>query len=363
MRSTACILLVLFSIINLRSQTQATLDKLVENTGKNALINGVTLHLVKGDSVFTSSTGNLTVQDQYFIASTTKLYTTAVIMCLKADNKLDLDDPISNFLSSDILSKLHIYKGVDYSNKITIRHLLSQTSGLPDYFEGKKGNGKTLLYEISEEQKDQSWTSEEAIALAKTMQPLFTPGAVGKAHYSDTNYQLLGLIIEKISQQTLEENYTKYIYKKLGLKNTYLFTSSSEVPKSLHYKKDELAIPLAMSSFRADGGIVSTAAESFVFLKAFFDGTLFPETLLDKSGTFNKLFFPIMYGTGYMKITLPKSMNGFKEFPVLYGHSGLSGAFAFYCPEKNMYITGTVNQISHPDIAYKLLFRIIRSIE
>lgn len=350
---------------SMQAQTiQTQLDEIVLGTANHKLIEGVTVQLVKDGVTYHSSEGNLSHEDKYFIASTTKLYTTAVVMKLRELERLELDHPISKYLDASLLKGLHVYKGVDYSQEITIKQLLAHTSGLPDYFEGKKANGKSLLDELTQDGKDAQWSYQEVIELSKTMSPLFAPGTPGKAHYSDTNYQLLGMIIEIVSGKSIEENYKTFIYEPLNLTKTYLYTNEKDFkPKPLRYESDSLMIPKAMTSFRSDGGIVSTSEEVYRFLKAFFDGHIFPKVYLEEMKDFNKIFFPLEYGVGMSKFTMPKVFNGFKEFPELIGHSGLSGAFAFYCPSKEMYITGTVNQISHPEISFKMMAKIIRLIE
>jgi CubicO group peptidase (beta-lactamase class C family) len=85
--------------------------------------------------------------------------------------------------------------------------------------------------------EDHSWTADEAIARSKTLKPLFEPGRSKKTHYSDTNYQLLGKIIEQITGKTIEENYHERLFKPLGLSHTYLYTDITDVrPQHLYYK-------------------------------------------------------------------------------------------------------------------------------
>lgn len=339
------------------------IQQIVNSTVDGKLVYGTILNLSKNGESETFAAGNLKETDSYFIASTTKLFVTAIIMNLRSQNLLKLDDSISKYLDSNEVNKLVVYKGTDYSNTVTIRHLLSQTSGIPDYFEEKKIDGRSLLDEICAG-NDKAWTYYETLELAKKMKPTFKPGEKGKAGYSDTNYQLLGKIISNITKLSVSENISKMICQPLNLKYTYLYTNISDTqPAPLYFKKNKLNIPMAMSSFGADGGIVSTAQDCDIFLKAFFSGKFFPIEYLDEMYQWNKIFFPLEYGVGLMRFKLPWFFSPFKRLPILYGHSGLSGAFAFYCPDKNLFITGTVNQIANPDISYKLLVKVINSIK
>jgi D-alanyl-D-alanine carboxypeptidase len=168
---------------------QALLDKVVD--GKKVF--GTSFAFKKDTETWQGASGNLTTDRPYFIASTTKLFTTAIIMKLRAEGKLSLEDKISKYIDASILSGLHFYKGKDYSQELTIRHLLSHTSGLPDYFQDKGASGKSLENELMAG-NDQFWTFEESIDRSKKMSPLFVPGTKGKAKYSDANFQLLGKI-------------------------------------------------------------------------------------------------------------------------------------------------------------------------
>lgn len=343
------------------SATAAKLQKVVDKTIDNKKIFGISLCLEKEDGVFVFSgaSGNLVPESQYFIASTTKLYVTAIIQKLRASGKLSLDDRISKFLPPSVTSGLHLYKGVDFSASITVGQLLSQTSGIPDYFQGKQANGRSLQDELMAGH-DRYWSFEDAVAASKKMMPSFAPGAKGKALYSDTNFQLLGRIIELSTGLAIGQAMEELLFTPLGLTKTYLYTESSDTrPAPLYFKNRPLLIPLAMTAFGADGGIVSTAPESMTFLKAFFGGRLFPLAYLAEMSRWNRIFFPLKYGVGITSFKLPRIFSPFKAQPELLGHSGLSGAFAYYAPEKESYLTGTVNQINNPDISFKLMLQLL----
>jgi D-alanyl-D-alanine carboxypeptidase len=337
---------------------QSILDKTVD--GKKVF--GISFAIKKDTLIWHGSSGNLTINQPYFIASTTKLFTTALILKLRAEGMLSLDDKISNYIDESILSGLHIFKGKDYSQELTIKHLLSHTSGLPDYFQGKGTSGKSLENEIIEG-NDQSWTFEQAIERTKKMTPLFAPGTEGKANYSDANFQLLGKIIETITHKSYSENCKEYIILPLGLTKTYLYQDSTdETPKTLYYKRNELSIPKAMTSFGADGGIVSTSTDMLVFIEAFFTGKLFPLTYIDELQEWNKIFFPMKSGIGIHLFKLPWIFNPIGSVPYFIGHSGLSGALAYYSPKENIFIVGTVNQVAHPEISFKTMIKLTQQI-
>ncbi len=333
---------------------QSVLDKTID--GKKVF--GTTFAIKTDSFTWLGASGNISATQPYFIASTTKLFTTAIILKLKSEGKLSLDDLISKYIDQQVLKGLHMYKGHDYSGELTIKHLLAHTSGLPDYFQNKGPNGKSLEQELVSG-NDQYWTFEQAIERTKAMKPLFAPGTKNKAHYSDANFQLLGKIIEHITGKSYAENCIAYIIKPLGLLHTYLYLDSTDrAPKTLYYQSNELLAHKAMTSFGADGGMVSTSADMLVFIEAFFKGELFPESYINELQQWNNIFFPMQSGIGIHLFKLPRVFNPAGTIPDFIGHSGLSGALAYYSPQKNLFIVGTVNQVAHPDISFRTMIKL-----
>lgn len=336
---------------------QAVLDKLVDKKK----VFGTSFAVKKDGFTWLGASGDLAIDQPYFIASTTKLFTTALIMRLKAAGKLSLNDKISQYLGVSILNGLHIHKRRDYSGELTIRHLLAHTSGLPDYFQGKGPSEKSLEDDITHG-NDQYWTFEQAIERTKSMSARFIPGAKGKAHYSDANFQLLGKIIETITHQSYAQNCHEAIIKPLGLSKTYLYQDATDhTPKTLYYKARELHIPKAMTSFGADGGIVSTSADMLAFTEAFFTGQLFPSEHIPEMQEWNLIFLPIRSGIGIHLFKLPWVFNPTGAVPYFIGHSGLSGALAYHSPKENLYVAGTVNQVAHPGISFRAMIKLAQA--
>jgi D-alanyl-D-alanine carboxypeptidase len=356
-------LIICFGIVHttlgqMTTEKEKSFQTVLDKTVDSKKVFGTSFAFKKDTLIWQGASGNLTVDQPYFIASTTKLFTTSIILKLRAEGKLSLDDKIGNYIEKSILSGLHIYKGKDYSQELTIKHLLSHTSGLPDYFQGKGTSGKSLENDLIEG-NDQSWTFEKAIERTKNITPLFAPGTKGKANYSDANFQLLGKIIETITHKSYSENCNGFIIQPLGLTKTYLYQDSTDkTPKTLYYKSNELNIPKAMTSFGADGGIVSTSTDILIFIEAFFTGKLFPSTYIDELQEWNKIFFPMKSGIGIHLFKLPWLFNPTGAVPYFIGHSGLSGALAYYSPKENIFIVGTVNQVAHPDISFKTMIKL-----
>ena len=340
------------------SEKEKSLQRVLDKATDGKKVFGTSFAIKKDSLTWSGASGNLSIARPYFIASTTKLFTTAIILRLKSEGKLNLDDTISKYLDKSILNGLHVYKGKDYSEELTIKHLLSHTSGLPDYFQGKGANGKSLEDDIKNG-NDQCWSFEQAIERTKTMKPLFVPGTRNKANYSDANFQLLGKIIERITNKSYSDNCNDFIISPLGLTKTYLYHDYTDTtPETLYYKSNELHIPKAMTSFGADGGIVSTSADMLVFIEAFFMGTLFPKEYISELQDWNNIFFPMRSGVGIHLFKLPWIFNPTGAVPYFIGHSGLSGALAYYSPKENLFVAGTVNQVAYPDISFKTMIKL-----
>lgn len=339
----------------LRTIEPSFVAELVSTAVSKKNIYGAVLCVENGDNSLSLlyGAGNLTKNEPYFIASVTKLFITTVLLKLRTEGSLQLENKISEYFSDEILHELHIYKGKDYSKEITIKHLMSNTSGIPDYFSSEAV--KELVAG-----KDQSWGFERAIACAKQKRPKFVPGK--KAQYSDTNYQLLGKIIETIIEKDIHTVFKEFIFDELDLVNTYLFEDvNDDQPATIYYKDKELHLPKYMSSIGPEGGIVSTAKESMIFLKAFFNGHFFPKEYFTELKDWKLLFGPglFFYGVGIANqpISIKELKNG------LIGHWGQTGSFSFYHPKTDLYFTGTTNQFFGQNVAAGMMVKVIKNMQ
>lgn len=180
----------------------------------------------------------------------------------------------------------------------------------------------------------------ESILKTKKIKPHFAPGEGKRAHYANINFEILGKIIETVTNTTLEEVYRGLIFNPLGLKNTYLPENEEDFIPAIYYKDIVLNVPKMILSIRASGGCISNAHELMVFIKAFFNGQLFNYTVFREQEVNNRLqasMLPIHYDAGYMRIPLDGFATFFMGKGELIGHSGSTGSFAFYYPEKDMF--------------------------
>lgn len=348
----------------LKSQVQGQLAAVVARAVKHRRVFGAVI-AVQGaaDAEGTvAAAGELAADTPYFIASTTKLYVAALVFALEDRGQLALDDPAARHLDVRHLRGLQRHGGEDHADALTVRQLLAHTSGIPDYFQGKPANSPSLLTEL-QQGGDPSWSFDEALERARTLPAPFAPGAGKKALYSDTNYQLLGRLVENLHDQPLAQVIEEQVARPLGLPNTYLFRDPLDTrPAPLRFGAQARRSAHAMASFGPDGGIVSTANESLRFVRAFFEGELFIRARLPSLYEFRRAFFPLDFGVGVCRFKVPWLFMPFGKRPELLGHSGLSGAFAFACPARNLYLAGTANQVLNPDLSFRMMLDALRTL-
>lgn len=340
-----------------------TLENIFNKTVASNKIHECVLYVenTDGDFSYNNGFGDKNLNSPLLMASITKLFTTTCILVLQEQERLSLDDKVSKYLDDSIMNGLHIYGGKEYSSELTISDLLFQISGLPDETEeGRNGVKEFCLGE------DSYITFLESVENVKRQKPHFVPRTAHKAFYANINFDMLGKIIEEVTNLPLEQVYKQMILEPLGLRNTYLPTCDKDFVPNIYYKDKAIHRPNLLMSSRASGGCITTAFELMIFIKSFFAGKLFSRTNFDKLSIYNKLQSskgPIYYGGGYMKIPLDGLTTLFMGKGELIGHSGSTGSFAFYYPYKDLLIVGDVNQISNPAIPIRLVIKLAMSIK
>jgi len=305
----------------------------------------------KGDFSVNCGHGGRDINSPLFMASISKLFVTSCILILQEKKMLSLDDYLVDYFNKDDLNGLHIYKGNEYSYDLKISDLLFQTSGLPDWFE-EGGTKKQII------QEDFEVTFEEALEKTKTLKPHFSPHTRKKAFYSEMNFELLSKIIENLTEDSLATTYQDFIFTPLGLTKTYLPTNANDSIPNIYYKNESLHRPKLLTS--TSNGI-TTAGDLMLFLKGFWGGSLFSQSIFEKLSIYNKLQMsmgPIYYGGGYMQIPMKSIYTLFMGKGELIGHSGSTGSFAFYFPEKDLYFVGDFNQMANPGLPIRLLMKL-----
>ncbi len=340
---------------------KSSLDKIVADVVQKKHIYGSVFYVSSDDYSIDviSASGNIHEDSQYYIASINKFFVSSLILRIYAENRLDLSDKISKYLPEDIIQGLHIHKDKDYSHDLSIAHLMSLTSGLPCYLTDVQATGKKAMEEL-EAGIDQAWPIDKVIHEIKRMKPHFSPGTPGKAKYGDSNHQILGFIIEHITGEPINI-VLKNLFQELNLTKTYVYEGANSEPLvPIRNKSQEVSLPLFLGSTQND--IISTARDQMKFIKAFFSGYFFPKERLNELERWNNIFFPFKYGIGIQKFYLPRILSPFRAVPDMIGHCGSVGSVAFCVPDKNIYITGTVNQQAKPNIAFQAMIKIVNKL-
>lgn len=321
--------------------------------GKNPVYS-IQVYISNPDSVFCEAVGfsdgeNLKADkdNQFKIASITKTFTAVVILQMDEEGLLDINEPISKYLN-DLkfarVNELHYYKQIPYGDQITIKQLLQHKSGLADIFT----DAPVRFYTKEFLNKKQKWDSE------KLMKVYFKYGLNKKAYfapdsgyyYSDVNYFLLGLIIEKIAGQPLAKQFRSRIFEPLQMSNTYFeyyepATGNGRIAHSFFGKRD-ITKTLNTSYDWAGGGVISTTTDLASFLKGLFEGKLYKDVSTLKEMT---TFLPHTTKSGeisYYGLGLYK--YHFKDD--YYGHGGFWGSLIAYCPANKTIFCGSINQVN-----------------
>jgi D-alanyl-D-alanine carboxypeptidase len=138
------------------------------------------------------------VNGQVRIASNTKMFTSTVVLQLVGEGRIGLDDPVEKYLPGIV-------------DGITVRQLLQQTSGLPDYDD-------VLITDYFKVQHT-FYEPRQLVDAALTRPPLFAPGEGWS--YANTNYVLAGLVVQQVTGRPIGEEITRRIIDRLGLRATY----------------------------------------------------------------------------------------------------------------------------------------------
>lgn len=190
---------------------QSALQAVVDETARRLYVPGALVLLRTPQGEFTAAYGTARLGAQirprrhtYFrIASITKTMTSAVVLQLAQERKLRLRDRISKYVS-----------GVPNGDNITLAQLLGMRSGLYDYTSVPKMTG------FLDHQPTKAWTPRELLDISFAHPPNFPPGTAYE--YSNTNYALLGLVVEKVDRRPLAAAMRERLFRPLGLRDTLL---------------------------------------------------------------------------------------------------------------------------------------------
>jgi len=220
----------------------------------------------------------------YEIGSQTKMMTSVVVLQMVAEGKMDLDGPLSDYLPAAAL------EGIANADQVTLRQLLSNTSGIPDFDEVLGDSGLPVMVEQILSDPTAPLGPEELLNIAKGQPATSAPGT--EYEYSNTNFLLLGMAIEAVSGNTLAEEMQTRIFEPAGMTSTSM-KSAGVLGDLLHsYAQNPLDgstidvtdIPLDLG---AEGGVVSSTGDMIRFMNALLlSKTLLPEAQLAEMTNF-----------------------------------------------------------------------------
>lgn len=331
-------------------QLAQALNQILDQTVANKNIPGVALSVtIPGYQTWQGARGvahrkaKLAMDPAYNtrIASITKMFVATVVLQLVEEERLALDLPIATWLPNIAPT----------AATITVRQLLNHTTGLYDYLDGPFLRGVQRA-------PNRVWAPQELLAYAVAHKPYFAPGAPKRWAYSNTNYVVLGLLVEQVTQRTLAREIRQRILNPVGLTQTY-FAPDEAVPGTLvhGYAGSKDLTHLNMSYAWASGNMASTVDDLGLFVRALFGGQLLRPTTLDSMyqwiDTRGAWGLPhLKYGLGVMRNQLavgrdPQGQPRPAEASTVLGHIGNLGGYrsaVWYLPASGITIAVGINQ-------------------
>ncbi len=312
------------TILNVHSQKLNTvkLDSLFKALNDKNLFMGSISISKNGNQIYSNSIGKADIVNnisssastKFRIGSTTKIFTSALVLKAVELKKINLDQTINSFFPTIVNSQ-----------KITIRNLLNHRSGIHELLAADEfANGYT-----------DAKSQEEMISIISKFPSDFEPNT--KADYSNSNYYLLTLILEKTYKKTYSDLLQEQIIKPLKLKNTY-FGGKINIQNNECYsyyfsdkwEKDtegDMSVPLGA------GAIVSTPSDLTFFIEKLFQGKIIsPESLKMMTQIQDK------YGMGIFALPF-YDKNGFVHRGQIDSFSSLLS----YFPDEKLAIAITTN--------------------
>jgi len=295
----------------------------------------------KGAAVFEKGFGKLSWSESstavdaqrtiYDVASLTKVVgTTTAIMILFDEKKIGLDDPVVNYIPT--------FGGGD-KDKVTIRQLLTHTSGLPA--------GRDI-WRIAQ-------TPLEARALVLNTSLEGRPGA--QYIYSDLGADVLGLIVEVVAGEPLDKFLSRRVFEPLGMNETMFRPADSlrsriaptEVTPPRGYPlrgevHDENAY--ALGGVAGHAGLFSTAADLSVFAQMMLNGGEYNGVQIISKPTV-ELFTSRAFGHRALGWDTAEGDYGSGRFlgPTAYGHTGFTGTSMWIDPKREMFVILLTNRV------------------
>lgn len=332
---------------------QVRKDKRVKNAFLLVHSDKTGLHLNIADGP--GENGKPLPQQPVYMASVGKLFTAVIVSQLHEQQLLSFESPVSRYLDEEVMDGLHIHKKRDYSGEIQVRHLLNQTSGLPDNF--------YPLFDKLLADKAFDITPREAVMWAKkNLKTQAPPGK--KSFYTDTNYHLLGLIVEKICEEPFHAVLKRFIFDPVGMKHSYMLLQSEPEEAPAHPEAGFYFKQTRLNEIRgfagldySGGGVVAPMEDLLLFMKALTNHRLVSKETLERMISDKAPLYPGWhYGYAIWQVrSIPLLMpSKYSSWGVL----GATGAFMFYHPGLEAYLIGSFNDAAWQRKCVRFMFKV-----
>lgn len=309
------------------STTQSAIDAYIQQQMQSLEIPGVAMAVVQGDQIYTKGYGisnsegkEMTPQTPFLIASISKPITALGIMQLVEIGKINLDDPVQSYIP------WFQAKDQEMSNQITIRHLLNQTSG----FSEREGYLRNIMIDHNETALEQSIRSLSSSHLNNP------PGTAFE--YSNTNYDLLGLLIQAVSGQSYEEYIQTHVFGPLGMQNSSAFLEEARNKGLASGFTSFFGYPLVIDRIlpysritKPSAGLFSSAEDLSHFMQAHLNEGKYQGNSLISPAGLEALFTPgpeigekVFYSLGWVQFSFTDATPAFEKNlpPTAFSHSG-----------------------------------------
>ncbi|MFF5248778.1 serine hydrolase domain-containing protein [Streptosporangium sp. NPDC000095] len=229
-----------------------------------------------GSRLLNGNGGTIPADSRFRIGSQSKTMVATVLLQLVEEGMLGLDDKLADLLPEVAADAL-----VERADEITVQQLVQHTSGIPDWFHRSGSTAPAFdVFDFT--------TYYRPIDIVKTTRGRPRTGEPGETYtYSNTNYTLIGMIIERVTGHTLARELDRRLFRPLGMTGTYQTTKPPEGIKGPHghgYYPDSTGTLRDVHRFNASwgngaGGVVSTTHDVSTFRRAFDQGRLLPPSL------------------------------------------------------------------------------------
>lgn len=281
----------------------------------------------------------------FHAASVGKLATAALVAGLIDQRRFSFDTPIGSLLPPAELAGLPAAPGVELARNVTVGHLLTHTSGLPDYFE-PPGRARTAC-SVTEVVTDlnRRWTPKDLLDEIHPLPATASPGQ--RFAYSDTGYLVLGRIVEEALGQSFAETVRTRIFEPAGMTRSSTPYDATLIADDLTdldvaplwLGQHELSRTHCLSVDWAGGGIVATAGDLLRFQRALHAGELVTlETLARLIRVRHRFRRGIHYGAGCMTLRFAGFFPLLRGLPQPVGHLGVTATHLFYYPEQDAHV-------------------------